>query len=391
MGKIGYLSTYPPAECGIGEYLYFLIRDMRDHNIFTGEIIVFSNKQQNVINPRRDINGLIIPSFERGVSEYSELLKNVKKNSPFDIFHIQHEWGIFPKTQEFLDFLNEVRRYAKKTVITLHTVYHVTYEEVKNIDKYHRELSKIVDAIVVHNILQEFELRAQGVDASKIHRIPHGTTVNPYISESKESLAKKLGLNIKNKFIIVSPGFLRRDKGLDTLVEAMNYIVNVKGRDNVLLILIGVVQGGLANLRYVRKVREYIKSSKLSRNVLFIEKYVYRDDILRLLALSDVVAMAYKLKEGKYSVSGVLHQALGSFKPIVGTRVSKLIEYYQLVPELVVNPGDHKALGDKIIYVMDNYDEALEMMKTVREYVKKTSWINVARKHVELYRKLLET
>ena len=391
MEKIGYLSTYPPAECGVGEYLYFLIRDMRDHNIFTGEIVVFSNKQQNAIHPRRDINGLIIPSFKWGASEYSELLKNIKKNSPFDIFHIQHEWGIFPKTQEFLDFLNEVRRYARKIVITLHTVYHATYGEVENIDKYHRELSEIVDAIIVHNILQEFELRAQGVDASKIHRIPHGTTVNPYISESRENLAKKLGLNIKNKFVIVSPGFLRRDKGLDTLAEAINYIVNEKGRDNVLLILTGAIQGGLANLRYVRKVREYIRSNKLSKNILFIEKYVYRDDILRSLALSDVVVMAYKLREGKYCVSGILHQALGSFKPIIGTRVSKLVEYYQLVPELVVNPGDHRALGDKIIYVMDNYNEALGMMKTVREYVKKTSWINVARKHIKLYRKLLET
>jgi len=391
MNKIGYLSTYPPTECGIGEYLYFLLRDMRDHNIFTGEIVVFSNKLNSLKEPRRDLNAYIIPSFEWGIPEYGELLRNVKNHGPFDIFHIQHEWNIFPKTQEFLDFLNELRNYAKRVIITLHTVYHVLYEGFKGIDKYHREICDLVDTIIVHSVLQEFELRSQGVNPLKVHRIPHGTTINPYISESKDVLAKKLGVNIDGKFIVVSPGFLREDKGLDILVKAVNYVVNDKGRRNVLLILSGTIQGGLPSLRYVRKVHEYIVSNGLTDNVLFMEKYISRDDMLRLFALADVVAMAYKLKEGKYSISGILHQALGSFKPIIGTKVSKLIEYYQLLPELVVKPGDYKEFGNKIIYVMDNYDKVLEMMSIVREYVKRTSWINVAREHVRLYEELLRT
>ncbi|OYT60725.1 MAG: hypothetical protein B6U75_00920 [Desulfurococcales archaeon ex4484_217_1] len=390
MNKIGYLSTYPPTECGIGEYLYSLLRDMRDHNIFTGEVIVFSNKLSGLKGSRRDINAYIVPSFKWGVPEYDEVLKNVRKYGPFDIFHVQHEWNIFPRTQEFLDFLNELRNYARKLVITLHTVYHILYRGFEGIDKYHREISNIVDTIIVHSVLQEFELRAQGVSPFKIHRIPHGTTINPYISESKDVLAKKLGINVNNRFIIVSPGFLREDKGLDVLVKAIDYVVNGKDRDNVLLVLSGVAQGGLPSLRYVRKVHEYIVSAGLTGNILFMEKYVSRDNMLRLFALADVVAMAYKLKEGKYSISGILHQALGSFKPIIGTKVSKLIEYYQLLPELVVKPGDYRRFGDKIIYVMDNYGKVLEMMSVVREYVKRTSWINVAREHVRLYEKLLE-
>ena len=390
MNKIGYLSTYPPTECGIGEYLYSLLRDMRDHNIFTGEVIVFSNKLSDLEKSRRDINAYIIPSFKRGIPEYNEVLKNVKKYGPFDIFHVQHEWNIFPRTQKFLDFLNELRNYTRRLVITLHTVYHILYKGFEGIDKYNREIGNIVDTIIVHSVLQEFELRAQGVNPFKIHRIPHGTTINPYISESKDVLAKKLGINVNNKFIIVSPGFLREDKGLDILAKAIDYVVNEKGRDNVLLVLSGVIQGGLPSLRYVKKVHEYIVSAGLAGNVLFMEKYVSRDDMLRLFALADVVAMAYKLKEGKYSISGILHQALGSFKPIIGTKVSKLIEYYQLLPELVVKPDDYREFGDKIIYVMNNYGKVLEMMSIVREYVKRTSWINVAKEHMRLYKKLLE-
>lgn len=57
----------------------------------------------------------------------------------------------------------------------------------------------------------------------------------------------------------------------------------------------------------------------------------------------------------------------------------------------MVKPGDYKEFGNKIIYVMDNYNKVLEMMSIVREYVKRTSWINVAREHVRLYEELLRT
>lgn len=385
MSKLGYLSTYPPERCGIGEYLYSLLEELRV--LYDGEIVIFTNKLSEHEKPRKDNNGLIVPSYKRGIPKYDELLENIKKYGPFKIFHIQHEWNIFPKSNEFLDFLNELQNYVKKVIITLHTVLHVANTKIRDIKEYHHELSWLIDVLIVHNPLQEFELWSQGLNVEKIHEIPHGTLINPYVgTKSKSELAKDLGVPIEdvdNTFILTMPGFLRVDKGLDVLLRAFQRVLARKKK--VVLVVSGSYQGDKVAIEHVKSILE----SYFSKMMFTKNKYLSRDEMLKLMALSDLIVLPYRRDRGIYSVSGILHQALGSFKPIVGTKVPRLIEYYQLIPGLIVPPERDDLIAEKILYVMENYDKVLKLINSISWYVKRTSWKNVAKKHLNLYGKVL--
>lgn len=81
---------------------------------------------------------------------------------------------------------------------------------------------------------------------------------------------------------------------------------------------------------------------------------------------------------------------LGSLKPIIGTRVPRLVELYQYAPRLTISPEDHLELADKINWLVRNYDHAVAYMATLYGYAARTQWYRMARRHLELYRKLLK-
>ncbi len=380
--KIAFISTYPPEECGIGEYTYFLVNALK--TIFDGEIAVFSNIVSN-IGVREYPKGVkVIPSFWRGKPIYNIALENIRKTGPYDVIHIQHEWGLFPEPFEFLRFLSKLRKHAKRVVITLHKVLHVLNSKVRNVKKYHRELSEIVDLIIVHSVLQEFELWSQGLELESIVRIPHGTLTNPYISEPKEKLIESLGLDgsISSKIVLTTPGFLRIDKGLDVLFRTFERIRRV--RNDVVLIVSGNYQGKQSVLEKLRRIIELYGAEVPS--VVLIRRYLRTDEILKLIAASDIIILPYRRARGEYSVSGILHLALGSFKIIVGTRVPRLVEYYQLMPSLFAPPERDDILARIVLDVLENYRKVYREFKlAITSFVEKTSWINVAKKHLEAY------
>ncbi|RLG88332.1 MAG: group 1 glycosyl transferase, partial [Thermoprotei archaeon] len=225
----------------------------------------------------------------------------------------------------------------------------------------------------------EFEIQHQGVDPVKIYRIPHGTLLNPFLGIPRFKLIRELGLDegdVKG-LIVVTPGFLRRDKGLDILAESLRYL---RRRD------ITIIAAG--ELRDKEVLRSLDYASKYV-NVMVKEKYLSTDEMLKLIALADVVMLPYRDKLGTYSVSGILHLSMGSFKPIVGTRVPRLIELYQFTPRLTAPPRSPKELSKRVSWVLENYDYAVNYMAYIYGYAVRTQWLRTARKHLALYQELI--
>ena len=382
--KIAYLSTYPPIHCGIGEYTRFLVTALSGIHP-SGEYYILAEEgvREEYIDPGSGAK--VIPTFKRqDPKTFYNIASVLEDIRGVDVLHVQHEYSIYSGDRRLLEVLTDIRLrgLVKAIVMTLHSVHHPFSpdEEKWNAVRFQRTLPEHVDAVIVHSSPQEFELQSQGLPFTFIRRIPHGTFVNPYLAEPRILMAKKLGLDPSRLEgpIISLAGFLHRHKGLDVLVEALDYIGNKR-----LTVIIG---GELKD----SSIKEYLE--KIDRNKLvFTEKYLSSTEILSIAALADIIIMPYHDIRGLYSVSGILHLSMGSLKPIIGTRVPKLVELYSYAPRLTVPSRDPRALAERIVWTAKNYDIATAYASQLYSYAVRTEWRRMARRHLSLYRALLKS
>jgi len=379
--RIAYVSTYPPTHCGVGEYTRMLVAAMKSVN---SNVTIYVLCDENCGEERYDsyAGAYVYPTFKKRSSSYDSILNQLSRIGDVDLIHVQHEYGIFGSNDSILQALIKAKSegLVKKVVFTLHTVQHPLYGDKESLD-FQRRLS-YADAIIVHSYLQEFEIQQQSVDPIKIYRIPHGTLLNPFLGAPRFKLIEQLGIkgeNIKG-YIMTTPGFLRRDKGLDILSEALEYLRR-RGNTDMTLIVAGELRD--------KEVLSFLDYASKYVNVIVLERYLSNEEILKLIALADIVMLPYRDKLGMYSVSGILHLSMGSFKPIVGTRVPRLIELYQFAPRLTAPPRTPIELAKRISWVIENYDYAVNYMGYMYGYAVRTQWLRAARKHLALYQELL--
>ncbi|RLE90400.1 MAG: group 1 glycosyl transferase, partial [Thermoprotei archaeon] len=232
-----------------------------------------------------------------------------------------------------------------------------------------------------HSFLKEFELQHQGVNPRIVYRIPHGTHLNPYLGISRENLLAELSLSkerIKG-YIMTMPGFLRKDKGLDVLIDSLEHV----DREKFTLIIAGELRD--------RKLLDIIEYASSKMNIIYLARYLTSEEMLKLIALSDIIVLPYKDKRGSYSISGILHLSMGSFRPIIGTKVPRLIELYQYAPRLTIPPKAPKELSRKILWLIENYDFGVAYMAYLYGYSARTQWLRMARRHVSLYNNILKS
>ncbi len=379
--RIGLVSTYPPIHCGVGEYTRLLARAMKGVDPGS-EIIVYAESGVGSVYTDPGSSARVIPSFSKGdEASLRGILEVLAETDGVDILHFQHEYGIFGAGEGFLELLREARRerLARRVIVTLHTVVHPLVGGEEERHRFQQSLLPEADAVIVHSHLQEYELQAQARGyPGNLYRIPHGTMVNPYLSSPRKFLVEALGLPVEALYrpVLALPGFVRPDKGLDTLVEAAGMI----GGERLLIVVGGEVRD-----------EKLLDALSERENIHFIPRYLSTDEILMLAALSDIIVLPYRDPPGKYAVSGVLHLSMGSLKPVIGSNVPRLYELYTLAPRLVFRSGDSKSLARLILSVLDSsvYDMIVPYASPLYSYAVRTSWPRMARRHIRLYTSLL--
>jgi glycosyltransferase involved in cell wall biosynthesis len=371
-----YASRFPPAHCGVGEYTRMLVEAVKSVSKSV-RVDVAATEKSGRTPYSLDGAATVYPVLREAEGDYSGILNLLAELNGVNVLHVEHEYGIFRNSLGLLSVLAEARRerLADTIVVTLHTVYHPSSGRSEALMFQKTLSSTVVDAVVVHSWLQEFELISQGVPAGKIHRIPHGTLINPYISAPRSQLLASLGLDSRQVkgMVIVTPGFIREDKGLDTLMEALE-TVNID--------YTFIAAGEARSERIVELLEE-------NPRAVIVNRYLSHDEILRLIAVSDLVVLPYQDKPGTYSVSGILHLSMGSLRPIIGTKTPRLVELYAKAPGMTVPPRDPKALASKILEVHSSYELVVPYMSELYAYAARTQWLRIARRHLQLYRRLL--
>jgi len=375
--RVAFVSTFPPVHCGIGEYTHFLVQRMARHE---SPLYVFSSFG----SARRKGKIHSIPSFEPRSEDFRGLLRAIGEKGPFDVVHIQHEYGIFGKGDGFLEFLEGLRPHAGVICLTLHTVIHSLD---RKLCRYQHTMIDLVDGVFVHSTLGEYELWMQEVDLRKVFLVPHGTHINRF-RPNRRALTEIVGsgFSADGSFLITVPGFLRWDKGITTLQVVSERIM--EEFPDTAIIVAGGFQAEGKELRQLKAAVAEVDAG--FGQVWFTRGFLRRKDLFRLLASSDAILLPYREWPGHMGVSGILHLAMGTCKPIIASRVPRLVEYTQMFPELAFVEEDVDGLIKALRYLRENYSEILlEVRKRLLPFLRRTSWEATARRHLEIYRALL--
>ncbi len=114
------------------------------------------------------------------------------------------------------------------------------------------------------------------------------------------------------------------------------------------------------------------------------EKYLKMDELYQYLYASDFLIYNKPTIPGRVTVASTAYQCLGSGCPIVALRSS----FVEPLGSAVYQYENDKELEKAIISIFEKDKKYIEVLKNMKEYVKENSAENVAKKFIELFKKL---
>jgi len=354
--NIALVSEFPPFHSGFAQYAQFLVDALRG---LGNEV-------------------LVIPT-ERSRDSYDDVFRSIDAMYNLDVIHLNHGYDSYDVSDRFISFLAELRVRAK-LVVTMHTVNNM--RRGTDIVWFNLALGNTVDLLIVHSEPMKEELLRQGVSSEKIIIIPHGTRILSLGKEDgdRQAIRTRLGVPPEMKMVLAL-GFLEPDKGFEELIDAVGEV------GGAFLVIAGeqVVE---EDSHLVNKLQTSADGHLAGRFKL-VDHYLTETEILQLLSAADVLAFAYRPSSPDdtfYSVSGVLHLAFGSGKPIAVSDNPKFVELRKIMPEVVVSGHDIHSLKNIIHRLISDKPFRELVVEKISNLAIETRWDKVAQLYVEAYK-----
>ncbi|MFX0206008.1 MAG: glycosyltransferase [Candidatus Hodarchaeota archaeon] len=176
-----------------------------------------------------------------------------------------------------------------------------------------------------------------GIEKENISVIPLALFDHHNINTNIISARKKIGL--ENKFVILSFGLIRDYKGIPYLIKAFNTLPEEIAKESILLIVGEIWESRDA-------INKVIKTSRYSKKIRLIDRYIPDDEVTTYFSASDVVCLPYL----RASQSAVAHTAAAFCKPIIVSSVGGLKESMaNYEGTTFVPPGNSDAIASQIV------------------------------------------
>ena len=386
--KVCAVTTWPPHRDGVALYSAELYKQMAE----LVDVVVVANilKQQGLSKSCEGKDGTVLRCWKRGFRYPTRIFGSVFKTN-CHVVHLHHGWLLYGSLVSALLFpvlLSFFRLSRKPCVVTMHTVIrkdaHIFANSVVNFVAQmtvlfiSRCILHFSDKVIVHNRLMKKVLQTEyGAKEEKIAVIPHGVK-----KASKKPKFPQKG----EKMCILSLGFLRKGKGIESLIEAFENFLE-KCPDAKLLI----VGGSHAHDRkgYPEGFKDFL-APKLQKRVSFTG-FVDEATLQQLIWRSDIIVL--QSTEPYYvEASGALAAVADYGKPVVCSKVPKFQSELQNGEHyLVVAPSDSTELTQAFALLSENKELRKRLGKNLKEKFESRRWSNVTEEHVTLYRRILRT
>ena len=268
----------------------------------------------------------------------------------------------------FLKMLNSISQ-KSKLIIEFHEVVDPLEEAILPIRLYSRIVGRLLtckaDAYIVHsNFDKKLIAMKYHLDIDRVHVIPHGLYDHHKKIDRKKAIAT---LGIKEKFVILHFGLIRRYKGIPYLIDAFDRLPEEMAKNSRLLIVGELWEGG-------DEVVERVATSKYGDNITLIPKYVSDEEIPLYFSAADVIVLPYL----RASQSGAAHIAMCYKKPIIASRVGGLEESMSKYEGAVcVSPGNADAIAGALI-------KCYEQPKEIKCDLADLGWDTIASRYCDI-------
>ncbi len=370
--KFAYIGTYPPRECGIGTFTRNLYYSMTGNNKpksnkNKGFIIAMNNSDEEYSYPQ-EVELTIRQEYQR---DYLAAAKYIN-HSGADVCILQHEFGIFGgKSGVYI--LPLLHRLKIPLVVTLHTIIKTPSYSEKAIMK---EICKMAAKVVVMNQKAiDFLIDIYAVEKEKIAFIEHGV---PDYQFNQEEVKKEFKL--EDKKIILTFGFLSRNKGIEVAIKALPKLV--EKHPNILYLVLGKIHPNVLRFsgeEYLIYLRLLVKNLNLEDHVIIPNKYVKQEELFKYLYASDMYITPYN-NEAQIT-SGTLSYAVGVGSAVIST------PYWHATDLLANGRGrlfdfhDSEQLSDILIELLDKPEVLKKIRKKAYDYGRGLTWPKIGEKY----------
>ncbi len=366
--RIGFISSYPPIECGVATYTQYLTEALRKKGIDVYVVCHLGGSGYQVF-----------PSFDYEDGDLAEKAFSAMIRFTPDIVHIQHEFGLFGKHMgvSVIPLILEFQLIGIPVVTTLHTVY-------ADMPKEHEIIIKSIlmnsNYVIVHEEYQIENIKKRFPPdlVNKVRVIPHGAREVKPIQNAKELI----GLP-KEKKIILMIGYIRPSKNFELIIDLFPEIL--KRCPDALLVIAGKIRGQ-EYIDYRNMLFEKIARSPVKENIIFIRGQLPQHVFDTIVCAADVVVLPYKIS----SQSGILAHCLAFGKPIV---VSSSPGLENVIQEsgAGISCSTKQEFVENIIKIISDSKLSKKLSENGQKYVKNNiSWSIIADKHLAIYDSLMD-
>lgn len=379
--KLAYIGTYPPRECGIGTFTMNLYKSMitdeeESKEPVEGFIVAMNDHEQTFIYPE-EVKLTIRQEHQR---DYLKAVKFINLSGA-DMCILEHEFGIYGG-QNGIYILPLLHRLEVPLIVTLHTIIKTpSYNEKAVL----QEICKMAQKVVVmsHKAI-EFLTNIYNVEKEKIVFIEHGV---PDLHFNQEQSKKELKL--ENKKLLLTFGILSRNKGIETVINALPKVI--EKHSDVIYLVLGkthpsvIRQSGEEYRIYLQRL---IKSLNLYDNVFFINEFVNQKELFKYLSASDIYITPY-LNEAQIT-SGTLSYAIGVGSAVVSTPYWHASELLADGRGRLFDFNNSDELSKILLDLLDNPDVLNNLREKAFDYGKTITWPKSGDKYVALVKQILD-
>lgn len=304
--RIGYVSSYPPRQCGIATFCEDLLRSASAHPAAGEPLVAAVTRSDEPHDHERPVRHV----FREGSEEDGKAAAAFLNRAPIDVVSLQHEFGIYggpesPGLPSLLEHLN------KPVVTTLHTVVPSPSPAQRRAIQ---EIATRSEHLIIMNALARGILAQDyGVDA-RVSFVHHGAP--PPARATREEAKAALGLSERK--IILTFGLVGPGKGLEYALHALPEIR--RSHPEALYLIVGKTHPGeqrAGKESYRDHLSKLARELQVAHAVRFVDAYQTKGDIIRYLAATDIYLTPY-LNPAQIC-SGTLAYAMAAGKAIVST------------------------------------------------------------------------